>query len=81
MGTESIVLERELVLETPKESFIQNEMASDNPFVRVLYRDLEERLQTYETEGPGIERLRLSDLIAELIMAIAITGFLISVIL
>lgn len=80
METDFVVLKKAGV-EMEGSSFIQNEIASEDPFVRVLYRDLEDRLQIYEADGSGIERLKLSDLKAEFIMALIITGFLISVIL
>ena len=81
MGTKVAELEKEISVDANKESFIQSEINSDDPFVKVLYRDLEDRLQQYETEGSGMEKLKLSDLKAEFIMALAITGFLISVII
>lgn len=72
---------KNLVKISQNESFIQNEIESDDPFVRVLYKDLEDRIQIYEQEGSGIDRLKISDLKTELIMALIITGFLISVVL
>lgn len=81
MRTEVITLGKNLDIGIKKESFIQEEMESQDPFVRVLYRDLENRLQSYESEGSGIERLKFSDLKAEIVMAVAITVFLVSVIL
>lgn len=63
------------------EDFIQKEMNSDDPFVKILYRDLETRIGEYERDGSGIEKLKLSDLKAEIVMATAITAFLISVII
>lgn len=82
MGTKTAMeLETEIMVGTKNESFIQNEIDSDDPFVKVLYKDLESRLQEFETKGSDVERLKLSDLKAEIVMAIAITGFLISVII
>jgi len=72
---------KSLVKISQNESFIQSEIESDDPFVRVLYKDLEDRIQIYEQEGSGIDRLKISDLKTELIMALIITGFLISVVL
>lgn len=81
MGTKIAELEKEISVDAKKESFIQSEINSDDPFVKVLYRDLEDRLQEYEAEGSGMEKLKLSDLKVEIVMTIAITGFLISVII
>ena len=72
---------KNLVKISQNESFIQSEIESDDPFVRVLYKDLEDRIQIYEQEGSGIDRLKISDLKTEVIMALIITGFLISVVL
>lgn len=63
------------------EDFIEKEMISDDPFVKTLYKDLEIRIQEYELQGSGIEKLKLSDLKAEIVMATAITAFLVSVII
>lgn len=74
-------MESKSVAEMEVRSLIKDESESEDPFVKALYRDLEQRLQDYEAEGSNIERLKLSDLKAEVIMAVAITGFLISVIM
>lgn len=81
MSTNIIKLKKNAAVQSQNKSFIQGEIESDDPFVRVLYKNLEDRIQLYESEGSGIERLKFSDLKTELIIALMITGFLISVIL
>lgn len=82
MGAKSLVeMDSKSIVEIKERKIIEYENASDDPFVRALYRDLEIRLEDYEAEGSDVERLKFSDLKSEIIMAVAITAFLISVVI
>lgn len=82
MGTKSLVeVDSKSIVEMEVGNVIEYENDSADPFVQALYRDLEIRLQEYEIEGSDVERLKFSDLKSEIIMAVAITAFLISVVI
>ncbi|KKB44113.1 hypothetical protein [Bacillus thermotolerans] len=63
-----------------KESMIEKNMTSTDEFVRTLYTDLHDRIQHYEQEEAGAEKMRKVDCLPEIALIGIISVFLLSVI-
>ncbi|GLY11898.1 hypothetical protein [Bacillus badius] len=63
-----------------KESMIEKNMASADTFVKSLYTDLHDRIQSYEQEEANADKMRISHTIPELAIIGAISVFLLFVI-
>jgi len=64
-----------------KKSFIQENMNSQDPFIKSLYTDLHNRITDFEEANTRIEKIKLMDARGSCVIVGAIVLFLVTVIL
>ena len=62
-----------------KKDIIQQNMESDDEFVKNLYTDVDERVNSYEQKENQVEKMKLKDSFGTCVIAAAIIGVLIFV--